>query len=243
MRKRLPRSGEDTIFIQKAGNTPLLTINVMENEIQIGHEPKQNWFLKRAKKYQVITFTFGFLLLYQLIILLIDYFADKEVFLEKFDLNIWFWAIGTLVIYFLQWLLVVWVASKFTRESLKQKFFHHPITTIILFVLYITDLPYRRMVGYGGGGIVLIFEIIVYYAFVPFLLWLWICWISSKIFKKQRFQWNWYKKTIEKIFVFMPIAYKIILGLIIALILFFVIFILITVVFKYSGQDLKMLFP
>jgi len=137
--------------------------------------------------------------------------------------------------------LVIWVASKFTRESLKQKFFRHPIATIVLFILYVTDLPYR-LAEYSGGGIVTIFETIVYYAFVSFLWWLLICWISSKIIKKQRFQWNWYKKIIEKIFVFMPIAYKIILGLIVALILFFILFILITVVFKYSGQDLKMLF-
>lgn len=213
----------------------------MENSIQPSHEPKENWFVKRIKKYQVITFTFGFLLLYQLTTFLIGYFADKDLFLERFGLNIWFWAIGIPVIYFLQWLLVVWVASKFTKETLKQKCFRHPIATIVLFILYITDLPYI-LAEYSGGSIVIIFETIVYYAFVSFLWWLLICWISSKIFKRQRFQWNWYKKTIEKILVLMPIAYKIILGLIVALVLFFVIFILITVVFKYSGQDLKMLF-
>jgi len=212
----------------------------MENTIQVGHEPKQNWFWKRIKKYQVITFTFGFLLLNQLAVVLTAYFADKGMFLERFGLNIWFWAIGIPVIYFFQWLLVVWVASKFTQESLKQKFFRHPIATIILFILYVTDLPYR--LAEYGGSLISIFETIVYYAFVSFLWWLLICWISNKIFKKQRFQWKWYKKTIEKIFVFMPIAYKIILGLLVALILFFILFFLITVVFKYSGQDLKMLF-
>lgn len=212
----------------------------MENTIQLSHEPKENWFLKRIKKYQVITFTFGFLLFNQLTMVLVAYFADKGLFLERFGLNIWFWAIGIPVIYFLQWLLVVWVASKFTKETLKQKFLRHPLATIILFVLYITDLPYR--LAEYGGGIVAIFEAIVYYAFVSFLWWLLICWISSKIFKKQRFQWRWYKKVIEKSFVLMPIVYKIILGLIVALVLFFTIFILITVVFKYSGQDLKILF-
>lgn len=212
----------------------------MENTIQVGHEPKQNWFWKRIKKYQVITFTFGFLLLNQLAMVLTAYFADKEMFLERFGLNIWLWAIGIPVIYFLQWLLVVWVASKFTQESLKQKFFRHPIATIILFILYVTDLPYR-LTEYGGN-LISIFETVVYYAFVSFLWWLLVCWISSKIFKKQRFQWKWYKKTIEKIFVFMPIAYKIILGLLVALILFVILFFLITVVFKYSGQDLEMLF-
>lgn len=212
----------------------------MENSVQLIHEPKQNWFVKRIKKYQVITFTFGFLLLNQLATFLVPYFSDKDLFQERFGLNIWFWAIGIPVIYFLQWLLVVWVASKFTQETLKRKFLRHPIATITLFISYVTDLP-NRLSEYGGD-IVAIFETIVYYAFVSFLWWLLITWISRKIFKKQRFQWRWYKKVVEKIFVLMPIAYKIILALIVALVLFFVIFTLLTVVFKYSGQDLKMLF-
>jgi len=213
----------------------------MENLPSINSDPRENWFTKRIKKYQIITFTFAFLLLYQLTTCLIGYFADKDLFLERFGLNIWILAIGIPIIYFLQWLLVVWVASRFTKESLKEKVFRHPLATIILFILYVTDLPYR-VSEYSAGGIVTIFETIVYYAFLSFLWWLLICWISGKIFKRQRFQWRWYKKAIEPLFVFMPIAYKIILGLIVALILFSVIFIILTVVFNYSGQDLKMLF-
>jgi len=34
---------------------------------------------------------------------------------------------GIPVIYFLQWLLVVWVASRFTKETLKEKFIRHQI--------------------------------------------------------------------------------------------------------------------
>ena len=171
---------------------------------------------------------------------LIAFFTDKDLFIERFGLNIWFWAIGIPVVYFLQWLLVVWVASKFPGEKLKQKFLRHPIATIILFISYVTDLPHR--LSEYSGSIIFIFETIVYYAFISFLWWLMICWISSKIFKNQKYQWHWYRKIIEKIFVLMPIAYKIILGLTVALVLFFVLFILITVVFKYSGQDLKTLF-
>jgi hypothetical protein len=189
----------------------------------------------------VITFTFGFLLFYRFATTLIAYFADKESFIERFGLNIWFWSIGIPTIYFLQWLFVTWLASKFDREKLKQKFFRHPIATIILFILYLTDLPYR-LAEYSGGGIITIFETIVYYAFVSFLWWLLVCWISSKIFKKQRFQWLWYRKAIDMVFVIMSFAYKFILGLIVALILFFILFLLVTFVFKYSGQDLKMLF-
>ncbi|MDP3297128.1 MAG: hypothetical protein Q8N09_05980 [Thermodesulfovibrionia bacterium] len=212
----------------------------MGNTIQIDHDQKENWFIKNIKKYQVITFTFGFLLLYRFSTFLIGYFADKNLFLERFGLNIWFWAIGIPIIYFLQWLLVVCVASKLSKDKLQQKFLRHPIATIILFILYVTDLPYR--LAEYGGNITNIFETIVYYAFVSFLWWLLVCWISTKIFKKQRFQWRWYKKIMEKFFVVMPIAYKVILGLIIAFLLFFIIFLLLTIVFKYSGQDLKMLF-
>ena len=212
----------------------------MENLIQTSEELKESWVIRRIKKYQVITFTFGFLLLNQFTMIMVTYFSDKDLFIERFGLNIWFWAIGIPIVYFIQWLLVVWVTSKFTQETLKQKFSRHPVATITLFILYVTDLPYR--LSEYRSGIVAVFETIVYYAFVSFLWWLLICWISSKIFKNQYFQWNWYKKIIEKVFVFMPIAYKIILGLIVAFVLFFVLFILVTVVFKYSGQDLKMLF-
>lgn len=211
----------------------------MENEIEIDHEPKQNWIFKRIKKYPVIAFTIGFLILGQLVAAFASYFADSNLFLERYALNIWFWAIGVLIIYFLQWLLVVYVASKFPREKLKQKFLKHPIATIVLFVLFITDLPYRLAEYDGGGGW---FETILYYAFLTFLWWLLVCWISSKIVNKQRFQWRWYQKTIEIFFVFLPIAYKIVFGLILAVIILFIIFYLITVVFKYSGQDLEMLF-
>lgn len=197
--------------------------------------------LKKIKKYQVISFTFGFLVCYHFTRILIAYFSDRSIFVEIFDFNIWFWLIGIPAFYYLQWLLVVWIASKFTKEKLKQKFLRHPIVTISLFILYVIDLPYR-LVGYGRGGIVIIFETIVYYAFISFLWWLLVCWISSKIFKKQRFQWSWYQNVIEKLTVLTPIAYKIILGLIVSFILFYILFVTISVIFKYSGQDLKLLF-
>lgn len=197
---------------------------------------RENWFIKRIKKYPVITFTIAFFLLGQLLVVCTAYFANEDLFLERYGLNIWLWVIGIPVIYFLQWLLVVYVASKLPREILKQKFIRHPVATIIIFVLFIINLP-SRLAEYGGGGAWL--ETILYYAFISFLWWLLICWVSSKIFKKQRFQWQWYQKVIEKIFVYLPIIYKIILGLIVALILIFIIFILIRFIFKYSGQDLK----
>ena len=69
-------------------------------------------------------------------------------------------------VYFLQWLIATWVASKYTQESLKEKFYRHPIATIILFISYITDLPYRLSESDLGGGLfkmINAFEIIIYY--------------------------------------------------------------------------------
>jgi hypothetical protein len=130
---------------------------------------------------------------------------------------------------------------KISKRKIETKILKTPDSNNYPFHFISYYLPYR-LAEYSGGGIINIFETIVYYAFVSFLWWLLFCWISSKTLKKQKFQWLWYRKAIDIVFVMMPIAYKLILGLIVAMILFFVIFFLITVVFKYSGQDLKVLF-
>lgn len=209
------------------------------------NKKKRNFFIERIKKYQVITFTLGFLFFYRFVGTLVFYFAGKETFLETYNLSIWFFIILIPAIYFIQWLIATWVGTKFTVQTLEEKFYRHPIATIIFSILYLTDLSYRLSESDLGGGLIKFinaFEIIIYYAFISFLWWLLICWISSKIWKKQRFQWNWYKKTIDKIFVFLPPIYKFILGLIVALLVFLILFLLITVVFHYSGSDLKNLF-
>lgn len=202
---------------------------------------KENFFITRIKKYQVISFTFCFLALNQMIVFWATYLAGNGKLFENTGLNIFFVSVGVPILYFLEWLVVVWVASKFPREKLKEKFLRHPIATIILFVSFITDLPYR-LSEYWGGNAAFIFETIVYAAFISFLLWLLVCWISEKIFKKQRFKWNWYKKFIDKVFVVIPPLYKFVIGLLVAIFVFIILFLLITVVFHYSGSDLKNLF-
>jgi len=205
----------------------------------------ENFFFARIKKYQVVTFTLGFLFFYRFVGTLIFYFVGKETFLETYNLSVWFFIIAIPVVYFIQWLIATWVASKFTSETLKEKFYHHPIATIIFIVLYLTDLPYRLSESNLGGGLIKFinaFEIVIYYAFISFLWWLLICWISSKIWKRQRFQWDWYKKTIDKIFIVIPLLYKFILGLIVTLLLFIILFLLITKIFHYSGSDIMKLF-
>ena len=217
------------------------------NEIStsIKNQERNNFFIARIKKYQVITLTLGFLLFCRFIGTLIFYFVEKETFLEKYELSIWFFVITIPIAYLVQWLIATWVASKFTIQTLKEKFYRHPVATIVFTILYLTDLPYRLSGSDLGGGLIKFinaFEIIIYYAFISFLWWLLICWISSKIWKKQRFQWNWYKKTIDKIFIILPLLYKFILGLIVALLLFIILFLLITKIFHYSGSDIMKLF-
>lgn len=208
------------------------------------YQEKHNWFIWRIKKYQVITYTFGFLCFFRFIIILLQHSLDKELFLEKYVLDIWFWVIGIPIIYFLQWLLVVWVASKLPKEKLKHKFFKHPIVTIVLFLLYAINLPFQ-IAEYGSGNIILkiinVFETTVYYAFVSLLWWLLICWISDKLFKKLKFQWHWYHRMIEMLFVAIPIIYKFVLGLLSAALVFVILFFLFTIVLKYTGKDLNML--
>ena len=207
-------------------------------------ESKENFFLKRIQKYQVLTFTLSFLFLYRFIGTLVFYFAEKETFIENYGLSIGVFLIIIPVVYFLQWLIVIWVASKYTQESLKEKFYRHPIATIILFILYLTDLPYRLSgsdLGIGLFKTINAFEIIIYYASISFLLWMLICWISKKIWRKQKFEWPWYKKIVDKFFIFLPPIYKFILGLMVALLIFLLLFVLFVGVFHYSGNDIQKL--
>lgn len=207
-------------------------------------EKKENFFLKRIRKYQVLTFTLSFLFLYRFVGTLIFYFAGKETFIENYGLSIGVFLVIIPAAYFLQWLIATWVGSKYTKESLKEKFYRHPIASIILFISYLTDLPYRLSESDLGGGLfkmINAFEIIIYYAFISFLWWMLVCWISKKVWRKQKFEWSWYKKIIDKFFVFLPPIYKFILGLMVALLIFLLSFVLFAEVFHYSGSDLKKL--
>lgn len=188
---------------------------------------KENFFITKIKKYQIITFTLGFLFLYRFTITLISFFSDKETFIKTYNLSIWFFVIVIPIAYFIQWLIATWIASKFTTETLKEKFYFHPILTIIFSILYLVDLPYRLSGFDLGGGIfkmINIFEIIMYYIFISFLWWMLFCWISKKIWKKQKLEWSWYNKIIDKFFIFLLPTYKFILGLMVALLIFSIIF-------------------
>ena len=205
-------------------------------------EKKENFILRKIHKYQVLTFTLFFLFAYRFIGTLVFYFfTDRETFVENYGLDLGLFLIIIPVVYFLQWLIATWVASKYTREKLKEKFYRHPIATMIFALLYVIDLPYRLSQSDLGGGLfkmINVFEVIIYYAFLSFLWWLLTCWISKKIWRKQKYEWGWYKKSIDKIYIVLPPLYKFILGLMVALLILLLLFILFIGVFGYSGSQI-----
>lgn len=202
---------------------------------------KGNFFTVKIKRFQVISFTLGFFAVNQIAIFWANYLTGRERLFDNVSLSILFVFVSVPILYFLEWLLVVYVASKFPKGRLKEKILKHPVATIIVFILFIAGLPYR-LAGYWGGNPTSTFEVILYYAFIYFLLLLFISWISEKIFKKQIFQWSWYKKLIDKVFIIAPPLYKLILGLLVALFIFIILFLLITMLSHYSGLDFKRLF-
>lgn len=205
---------------------------------------KENFFLIRIRKYPVLTFTLVFLFIYRFGCTLIFYLAGQSAFIEKSGLNIRFFLIAFPATYLAQWLVATWVASKYTSERLKEKFYRHPIATIIFALLYIINLPFRLTAYNLGPGVfkmINAFEIIIFYAFLSFLWWLLICWISEKIWKQQKFEWTLYNEFIDRIFVLLPPLYKFILALMIALLIFLLIFEVLAAVFNYTGADLQKL--
>lgn len=202
-----------------------------------------NILIRRIKKYPVISFTIGFLAIYRFVLgLLLNLIIGRRV-VETYNVDIRLFLLIIPIAYGLQWLIVTWIASKYTTQTLKQKIYRHPIAVITFSIIYIYDLPYRLSNPALGSGIAKIinsFEIIIYYAFLNFLLLIVVSWISERVWKKQQYNWNFYKGIIDKLFVILPPTYKISLGLITALFIFMVI-LLISWFLGYSGSDLEIL--
>lgn len=108
-------------FIFKLLNHHEVRINI-KNNMKLFSLPKRTFFIAWVLKYQVITFTIGFLFVHQLLTTLIIYFKDKEYFLKEYKLSIWIFILLIIVIYFFQWLIVSYTASRFTIQTLKDKF-------------------------------------------------------------------------------------------------------------------------
>lgn len=206
-----------------------------------------NWFINRVKRYPIIIFTCIFLFLKSVIGTSLLYFHDQESFIETMEISFWGCILLSLVTYTLLWLLITWVASKFSSEKLKQKFYKHPIATITLSLLYLIGLPYQLSIYSSGSGLWKItsyFETIAYFAFVQVLWWLLVCKISRAIFKKQRYQWIWYKKIINNAFQIIPWLYKTVLYLLVIGCTLIIILAVIFNIFEFlapSAKDLQKL--
>jgi hypothetical protein len=204
---------------------------------------KENFFVSRVKKYPVLTFTLAVLFSVRFVIVLILYFTGTTT-AYQYSLSTEFLLVAIPLIYLFQWLIATWVASKFTRETLRNKFYRHPIATIIFAIFYALDLPYRLAESDLGSGLLAafnIFEIVVYYAFTSFVWWLLVCWISQKIWKTQKLSWSWYNNLVNKIFAILPPLYKFVLGSMVALLIFLLLFLLLANLSGYSGADLQAL--
>jgi len=208
----------------------------------ISPNKKDNVFITRIKKYQIITITMAFLLLYRTFDHLIYYFKEGNSPYQAIGLNIWLVLSLHIVVYILQWLILTWIASKYTAQSLKEKIYGHPIITLILLVIYLHELPYRYANSSLGSNLVGIFELTIYYAFLFYIYWLIICWLSKLIWKRQRYQWIWYNKLVDKLIVIIPIIYKFLLGIIISIVVFINLFTILTRITNYSGVDIWKLF-
>jgi len=197
---------------------------------------------QRVRKYQITTLTFVFITVYRLGLFSTLYLIDPETFVQVFRFDIWVFLVALPLVYFLGWLLVTWVASKHSVFSLKEKFYRHPIATIILSALYLWDLSFRISEYSLGPGffnyMINTFELVVFYAFLSFLWWLAVCWFSEKLWRKQRFSFNWYQKTVDILFAVTPPLYKFVLGLIISLVVLVTLFVSLSSVLNYSGEDL-----
>ena len=159
----------------------------------------------KIKKHPIISFTILFLLAFRFFNLLLIYFVDKQgYFKQYYGIDIWVSLLIIPIIYLLQLLIVIWVAEKLPKEKLINKFYEHPVASTVFLILYLTDLPYRLSESNLGAGLWFIinaFEVIIYYAFLSFLWWLLICWISKKIWKQpKKREWQWYKNAVNKAF-------------------------------------------
>lgn len=200
--------------------------------------------MKYIQLYPVVTFTVLFLFLFRFGSFLVLYFFDKERFSEYFGLSLFpALAIATAT-YFVQWIIVVLLFSKYSKERIKTRLLEHPYITSFLTSLYLWGLLQRLVWTEVGGGIlgaINAFETIVYYAVVSFIWWILFTWISKKIWKKRESDISWYRKSVEFLLAYLSPVYKVILGAVVVYFLFSIIPSMLALMFGYSGSDLQKL--
>ena len=215
----------------------------LENGINDKSLPIQsNWIYRKIKQYPIATFTMVLSFFYNLLIFIsMIIFEEPDSQHSPLSDNILIIIVTIPILYFIQWLLVIFVMTKHPRDKLESRFLDHPVITIIFFILFIFELPYRIIEKLGGFFVLQImssFDVVLYWAFIFFLWWLLFSWISKKFYKTRKYNWNFYNKIINMIFHWIFPVYKYLIAILASLFIFSVLFILISLMLGYSGQDL-----
>lgn len=195
----------------------------------------RSFLWRMVKKHQVATLTLSFFFLYQLASVLFAQLSDSSSLPETFGLSVGPLVLILTLVYPLQWIIVVWALSKLGPRT-KERLYRHPIATIFVSLVFITDLPSRVLEG-GSFTVMNAIETAVFYGFFSFLIWNLICWISEKIWRKPTPPWGWYKSVVDKASAFLPPAYKVILSILIAITIFVSLFAVLGGLFGYNAAD------
>jgi hypothetical protein len=206
-----------------------------------------NWISKTILQFQVWSFTILLLMVNALANSIVINNSNKETFSillkETYGMDFLTLLIVIPLLYALFWFLGIWILTKNTASKFYEKLIRHPIISIILLISFLVDLPFRiprlSEIVYISKS-VHIFESIISYGFIIFLWWLLFCYLSNLLIKSQ-ILWKWYKRLIDKIFIFAPGFYKVVLGIISVLFIFKITIYVLYNVFNYSGHDIEKL--
>lgn len=188
-----------------------------------------------VKKHQVTTLTLSFFFLYQLATVVFAQLSDPSSLLETSGLSVGPLVLLLILVYLLQWAIAVWALSKIGPKT-KERLYRHPIATIFVALVFVTDVPSRVLEG-GSFTVMSALETAVFYGFLSFLIWNLLCWIAEKIWRKPSAPWGWYKFAVDKANAFLPPAYKVILSILIAITIFVSLFAVLGGLFGYDAAD------
>ena len=195
----------------------------------------RDFLWRMVRKHQVTTLTLSFFFLYQLATVVFAQLSSPSSLLETSGLSIGPLVLILILLYLLQWIIAIWALSKLGPKT-KERLYRHPIATIFVVLVFITDLP-SRVLESGSFALINALETAVFYGFLSFLIWSLICWISEKIWRKSSAPWGWYKSAVDKASAFLPPAYKVILSILIAITIFMSLFAVLGGLFGYNAAD------
>jgi len=186
----------------------------------------KHWFCKKIANHQIATFTILFFLFFRLLQAIIFYIYDKNTFFKLFNSqSLAIPAIILIITFFAEWLFVIWIISKLSKDKLRQKLLESPLITIIFLTGFLLKLSERVIINFWGEGmrawvLVHFFEEILVFGFIYFVLWLLVIKISRKIKKPKECRWIWYNDLINKLIAFIPTFYEYAIALVVGSFIF-----------------------